>query len=59
MKFKVEVQTDSSGKWYSNAITYPTKAEATVGGADLVRRWTAVREWRVVRVEEGGTDASD
>lgn len=47
MKFKVEVQTDSSGKWYSNAITYPTKAEATAGGADLVRRWTAVR------VEEG------
>jgi len=58
MKFKVEVQTDSSGKWYSNQITFPTKEEAEEYGADLSMRWTAVREWRVTEVE-GGTDASD
>ena len=55
--FKVEVQTDSSGKWYSNAMRYHTKEQAELSGADLASRWMLVREWRVAEdAEEPNTD---
>jgi hypothetical protein len=49
--YKVEVQTDDSGKWYGNALTFATKDEAEVYAKDLFSRWILVREYRVVEVE--------
>ncbi len=54
MKFKVEVLADSTGNWVGNQVEFNTREEATVYATDLAGRWTAVREWRVVEVEEGG-----
>ena len=52
--FKVEVIADSSGKWVGNQLTFETEEEAREWGYGLYLRWTAVREWRVVPVTEGG-----
>lgn len=46
--WRVEVQTDDSGKWYGNAMRYDTKPEAEEAAKDLYSRWWLVREWRVV-----------
>jgi len=46
--FKVEVIADGSGKWCGNGCRYPTKEVAETMAADLMNRWFAVREWRVV-----------
>jgi hypothetical protein len=48
MSFKPEVQTDDTGKWYGNALRFATREEAEAQVADLMMRWTAVRETRVV-----------
>jgi hypothetical protein len=48
MSFKPEVIADNTGKWAGNALRFATEAEARANVADLARRWTAVREWRVV-----------
>lgn len=48
MKLKVEVQADRSGTWAGNGLTFETVEEAKKHAIDLVHRWTAVREWRVV-----------
>jgi hypothetical protein len=51
MAFKMEVQTDSTGKWASNAIVLATEDEARAYGNDLAGRWLAVRGVRVVEVD--------
>ena len=51
--FKVEVQTDSTGKWYSNALRFETEEQAKAYAEDLWSRWTLVREYRVVPEAEG------
>jgi hypothetical protein len=48
MSFKPEVIADSSGEWCGNALRFATKEEAERYVDDLMRRWTAVRQTRVV-----------
>lgn len=48
MPFKVEVQTDSTGQWYGNALTFATEEEASTYGYDLSARWMLVQAFRVV-----------
>lgn len=50
--WKAEVQADSSGTWANNAIRLPTKEQAEGYGRDLMMRWTAVREMRVVQSKD-------
>jgi len=50
--FKAEVIADSSGVWAGNALRFETRKEAEEYVNDLAMRWTAVRETRVVEVEE-------
>ena len=56
MKYKVEVIADSSGKWCGNALTFDTKLEAEAYACDLQSRWMAVRQWRVVEVQDNSTN---
>jgi hypothetical protein len=44
--YKPEVQTDSSGKWYGNALRFATYEEAHANARDLAIRWFAVKAWR-------------
>jgi hypothetical protein len=48
MSFAPEVLADSSGKWAGNAVRFATREEAEGYVRDLMMRWTAVRETRVV-----------
>lgn len=48
MPFKVEVQTDTTGNWYSNGLEFATEEEATTYGHDLSARWMLVHSFRVV-----------
>jgi hypothetical protein len=48
MSFKPEVTTDSSGKFYGNALTFATYDEALANAQDLSWRWTLVRDYRAV-----------
>src|SRR5437660_6176058 len=48
MSFKPEVIADSSGKWCGNALRFATREEAEANVRDLMMRWFAVRETRVV-----------
>lgn len=50
--YKCEVQADDSGKWYGNAVRYATKEKAEIGARDLMSRWMAVRDWRVIESED-------
>jgi len=50
MMFKFEVQTLDSNSWSSNAMTYDTKEAAEEAARDLMSRWMAVTDWRVVEV---------
>ena len=50
--FKVEVIADDSGKWVGNGLRFPTYDAAEYYATDLMMRWTAVREWRVVKAED-------
>ena len=52
MSFKPQVQTDSSGKWYGNALAFATEAEALDNAADLMGRWMLVRDYRVIASDE-------
>jgi len=51
--YKYEVQTDDSGKWYGNAVTFDTKEQAIDSAKDLYSRWLLVREYRIVNIETG------
>lgn len=53
-KFKVEVLADSSGQWVGNQVEFDTREKAEAYADDLAGRWTSVRKWRVVEVEEKG-----
>lgn len=48
MSYKAEVIADSSGQWCGNALRFATRKEAEDNVADLMMRWLAVRETRVV-----------
>ena len=48
MSFAPEVTTDSTGKWYGNALRFATREEAQANVDNLAARWFAVRERRVV-----------
>jgi len=48
MSFKAEVIADSTGEWTANNCAYATREEADHAGRDLMGRWMAVREMRVV-----------
>lgn len=52
MSFKAEVIADSSGTWAGNALRFETRMEAQVYVADLERRWTLVRDTRVVQSDD-------
>ena len=59
MSFKPEVIADSSGKWSGNALRFATEEEARIYVDDLMMRWTAVRDTRVVEVDEPVTARLD
>ena len=69
MSFKPEVQTDDTGKWYANALRFGTREEAEANVRDLMMRWLAVRETRVLECDDpvnyryvdstGGSNKSD
>jgi len=50
--WKVEVIADNSGQWCGNGLVFATKEAAEEYARDLMWRWTAVREWRVVETDE-------
>ncbi len=52
MSWKPEVQTDSTGKWYGNALCFATEQEAIDNAKDLSYRWYAVRNTRAVQSDE-------
>jgi hypothetical protein len=52
MSWKPEVKTDSTGKWYGNALRFATKEEALAQVIDLAFRWTLVHDYRVVESED-------
>lgn len=57
--YKPEVQTDSSGKWYDNALRFASREEAKVWADDLSMRWFAVRATRATESDEPVTHALD
>lgn len=48
MSWSPEVIADSTGKFIGNGLRFETKAEAEANVRDLMMRWFAVREIRVV-----------
>ena len=52
MSFKPEVQTDDTGKWYGNALRFSTRDEAEAQVHDLMLRWFAVRDTRVIECDD-------
>lgn len=50
--YKPEVVTDSSGKWYGNALRFATREEAEASAQDLMSRWLLVRECRASESED-------
>lgn len=48
MSWAPEVITDSTGKWYRNALRFATREEAEANARDLMSRWLLVRETRAV-----------
>lgn len=52
MSWSPEVIADSSGKFVGNALRFETKEEAEANVRDLMMRWFAVRETRVVESTE-------
>jgi hypothetical protein len=52
MSWKIEVQADDTGTWAGNALRFVTEAAAKMYAADLMMRWLAVREKRVVECDD-------
>lgn len=52
MSWRPEVQTDSSGKWYGNALRFATKEEAEANVANLKSRWLLVHATRAVESDD-------
>lgn len=51
MSWKSEVIADNSGKWVGNALCFSTRKEAEEYVFDLMMRWTAVIDTRVVECD--------
>lgn len=58
MSFAPEVQTGIDPKWYGNNLRFATREEAEANVHDLMMRWLAVRETRVVESPDGTSTAS-
>jgi len=41
-----EVSTDSTGKFYGNALRFATESEAYASARELASRWLLVRDYR-------------
>ena len=52
MSFKPEVIADTSNKWCGNALRFATREEAEANVRDLMMRWFAVRETRIVESDD-------
>ncbi len=52
MSFEPEVIADTSGKWCGNALCFATREEAEANVQDLMMRWFAVRETRIVESDD-------
>src|ERR1700730_7276106 len=52
MSLKPEVIADTSGKWCGNALRFATREEAEANVSDLMVRWFAVRETRIVESDD-------
>ena len=52
MSFKPEVIADNSGKWSGNALRFATREEAEANVQDLMMRWFAARDTRVVECDD-------
>lgn len=52
MSFKPEVQTNKDPKFYANNLAFATREEAERSAKDLMNRWFAVNEWRVVESDQ-------
>ena len=52
MTFKLVVIADASGRWCGNALRFATREEAEANVRDLMMRWFAVRETRVVASDD-------
>jgi hypothetical protein len=52
MSWKMEVSTDSSGKWYPNACRYGSEVEALAAGEELMSRWLLVRDYRATETPD-------
>jgi hypothetical protein len=52
--FKVEVNTagDPPGSFAGNRVEHDTQEAAVAAARDLFMRWTAVRYWRVMELDE-------
>jgi hypothetical protein len=53
--FKIEFLADSSGKWAGNELVFRTRDEAERYAADLMDRWPAVQDWRVIETDDSPT----
>lgn len=54
MGYAAEVIADQSGTFCGNGLRFETKDAATEYAKDLFSRWTAVKEFRVVRYVPAG-----
>ena len=52
MSYKPEVQTDSTGRWYDNALRFATEQEAYESARDLAARWFLVLSYRATKSDE-------
>jgi hypothetical protein len=52
MAWKPEVIADYTGRWIGNGLRFATKEEAEANVLDLMMRWTAVRDTRVVECND-------
>lgn len=52
MSWKAEVVADATKKWIGNRLRFATQGEAARYVADLMMRWTAVEDTRVLESED-------
>jgi hypothetical protein len=56
MSYAAEVTVYGSAKWCGNQLRFATAAEAEIYVQDLMMRWTAVQDTRVVPSDDPVTD---
>jgi hypothetical protein len=52
MGFAIEVLVSGETTWPRNGCVYQTREDADASGRDLLSRWYAAREYRVITVPE-------